>query len=338
MQQDHADIVALLDDARRLDLRALEDAPQPVVLAASVQLGVLLERAIARCHELARRLDTRPPAALHGELHEEGLRFGLTVDGAPTRQPRSRWSNTVGDLAFVAALELRPRLERLRRHTAGSDGWELVCDCGSALRRLRRSLGALEVALSHARGVAPRSSFEAELRVSLEVRRLYRQLWDFVAQHRALDASNVREALRGAGVHCAALVGRTMYGHLRERDRYELRLLQKRILNVLLQEDDPRACLRVWEDFAGFVEMLRQINNRQELREHDRAALQRAEAHLASAQLADALEALRTVAGLDERLDAAAASGELQVVRTEATRVLEWLSPRDARPDGAGLI
>ena len=85
--------------------------------------------------------------------------------------------------------------------------------------------------------------------------------------------------------------------------------LQERILEWLRpeQRSDEIAGARLWSDVVAFVEMLRQVNRRQELLAHD--------AHLV-AQLVGLLEAaqgsqvpslpgLQRLEGLDEALDAA---------------------------------
>ncbi|MDP1829337.1 MAG: hypothetical protein Q8L48_39090 [Archangium sp.] len=310
----------LFEAARGIDIRQFEEERGELIAQhLSPQVVSLLERAISVASNiLARYEDVNAAAAGNGELN-----FDLAVDNllAQTGHPK------VADLAFMAVAELRQRLARVRTHGPELDAWEMVCDCGSALRRVQKSLSALELALCEAENLPRVLDFHSELETSLQTRRQYRKLWRFVAGLGAVGPEGVRNALRGAGTLCAMLVGRDVYCRLRERDRYQLRQLQRRILAWLVQESgDPKAGLRVWEDYAGFVEMLRQVSLRQELVQNDGEALRIAEQSLAicgESGLTGVLAVLRRVEGLDDGLDAALALDppDRKVLHAETRRV-----------------
>lgn len=307
----------LFASAQKLDIRGFEESSSAqVARELSGEVASLVERAIG----VASNILTRYEAASTGAANED-VNFELAVDQLLAKSGQTK----VADLAFMAVAELRQRLARVRTHGPALDAWEMVCDCGSALRRVQKSLSALELALCEAENLPRVLSFDSELETSLSVRRQYRKLWRFVAQTGSvsLTTEGVRNALRGAGTLCAMLVGRDVYCRLRERDRYQLRQLQRRILAWLVQEDgDPRAGLRVWEDYAGFVEMLRQVNLRQELVQHDGEALRIAEEALEAcgdSALGGVLSVLRRVEGLDDGLDVALA----QVPPDRAALLLE---------------
>jgi hypothetical protein len=295
----------LFEGARRIDIRQFEEERSELVAQhLTPQVVSLLERALSVASNiLARYEDVNAATAGSGELN-----FDLAVDNLLAQTGQTK----VADLAFMAVAELRQRLARVRTHDATLDAWEMVCDCGSALRRVQKSLGALELALCEAENLPRVLRFDSELEISLQTRRQYRKLWRFVAGLGVVGPESVRNALRGAGTLCAMLVGRDVYCRLRERDRYQLRQLQRRILAWLVQEaGDPKAGLRVWEDYAGFVEMLRQVSLRQELVQNDSEALRIADQALAAcgeAGLTGVAAVLRRVEGLDDGLDAALAS------------------------------
>lgn len=293
---------AVFEGSRGLDIRNFEEASsEEVVRVLSPQAVALLERAIGVASNILARYDSAGGAGDPGSA-PDGDNFDLAVDTLLARTGETK----VADLAFMAVAELRQRLNRVKTHRPTLDPWEMVCDCGSALRRVQKSLGALELALCEVENLPRVLSFDSELQTSLQVRRQYRKLWRFVAQSGAVGPEGVRNALRGAGTLCAMLVGRDVYCQLRERDRYQLRQLQRRILSWLVQEPcDPKAGVRLWEDYAGFVEMLRQVSLRQELMQHDGEALRIAEAALAAGgDPGGAVAVLRQIEGLDDGLDA----------------------------------
>ena len=68
--------------------------------------------------------------------------FELVIDAAV--EGRKSWSlEAVGDIAFLAGLELRQRMDRLERLTALRNDAALIGECDSALRRIRKALTSL---------------------------------------------------------------------------------------------------------------------------------------------------------------------------------------------------
>lgn len=210
----------------------------------------------------------------------------------------------VADVAFMAITELRQHRLRLTAHQATMAAQEIVSSCGSALRAIKKSLYAIEPVLceleQHAEILPPR------LQTSLAVRRHYHKLWTFASGIGTVNDQSVRAALRGAGTRIAILVGNDVYDLLREDDRFRIRDLQTRILAWLGSSEDPAAALRIWQDFALFVEMLRQINLREELVDHDRDVLRRAITALrqpSAVASPSLLDELCTLKGVDDELD-----------------------------------
>lgn len=324
---------ALFEGSRGIDIRNFEESSgAEVARGLSPQVSALVERAIGVASNILSRYENESGASPSGE-HDSN--FDLAVDTLLAASGETK----VADLAFMAVAELRQRLGRVKTHGPTLDAWEMVCDCGSALRRVQKSLGALELALCEVEGLPRVLRFDSELETSLQVRRQYRKLWRFVAQCGPVGVEGVRNALRGAGTLCAMLVGRDVYCRLRERDRYQLRQLQRRILAWLVQEPcDAKAGVRLWEDYAGFVAMLRQVSLRQELVQHDGEALCLAEEALAQgAEPSVALAVLRRVEGLDDGLDAVIATSPsvralLEETRRVRARFLPETGPYQSSP------
>jgi hypothetical protein len=68
------------------------------------------------------------------------------------------------------------------------------------------------------------------------------------------------------------LISRPSFEQLRAGDRRQFHEFHERVSAWLAQPVDERAGLYLWQDFAGFVQMLRAVNHRQELVELTRVA------------------------------------------------------------------
>ncbi|MEM6794433.1 MAG: hypothetical protein AAF725_10665, partial [Acidobacteriota bacterium] len=122
-----------------------------------------------------------------------------------------------------------------------------------------------------------------DIKDSLETRRLYGQFRRAI--HRPgepQDLDEVTAQLRGAAHRIAILRDRKIYPFLRIYDRVPIRRLQKRIQAWLEEAWDPavaaereRQGRQLLSDLVSFAELLKQINNREDLREHDRRTAMR---------------------------------------------------------------
>lgn len=296
-------IVKLFTETERVGIRRFEEhGASELVARLTPSVRHLLDRA---CEILGAMLS-------HFESEDDDLDAALgRAEGNPeleivplrtsTRSPGA----VIGDLAFMAVAELRQHHNRLLGHRATQDAQEIISDCGCALRAIKKSLYALEPLLcaveQRPRRLPPR------LGTSLQVRRQYHKLWSFAAATGHVDPSTARAALRGAGTRIAMLTGAEVYNQLREDDRFRIRELQARILEWLRDGDDEVIATRLWQDFALFVEMLRQVNLREELIEHDREVLREAVAALTArgeVAVPEVCQMLAMVIGLDDALDA----------------------------------
>ena len=289
-------------DADHIAVRRFEDQGSgELITRLTPAVALLLERASdAMAHILE-----------HYESQEDdGFSLESTEDEVvpiERRDERSSPRLEIADLSFIAVTELRQHRQRVLAHRITTAPQEIISGCGSALRAIKKCLYAVEpllCQLEHKPALLP-----PRLETSLAVRRHYRKLWSFAASLGVVEERAVRGALRGAGTRIAILVGSDVYNLLREDDRFRIRDLQTRILAWLGDGHDPQVALRIWQDFALFVEMLRQINLREELVEHDRGALRNVTIALgtggpplSSTELKDQL---RSLLGIDDELDLA---------------------------------
>jgi hypothetical protein len=267
-------ILELVVELQRIDIRMYE------ALALSDQVRRILPLAtslVTRGEQLialilgswdATAMDTLPP----------GLSFELMMDAA-VKQSRTRVID-VGDVAFFAHLELQQRKQRLAEVGAAPDAITLLSECDGALRRLHKALGALDTAIASATGTPAWLDFTPELERSLRVRRCYARLRERVLATPEPSCATLLARLRGVGTTIAVLVGNPVYAELRVGDRLQLRAVQWRVLSWLARHkrdpDSERAGFELWSDFKAFVMMLQQVNQRQELLEHDAGVLREA--------------------------------------------------------------
>lgn len=311
-------ITSLAKRVLDIDVRAYESMPpeglaselQPVVseLLASAN-GVLAE--VLQTYEAEHEARSGRDGAVG--LASPYVPFEQAIDAAIGAQSTSSL-DAIGDIAFLAHLELRQRAERLRHVTACRSAIAIVGECDSALRRIKKALTSIDVALARAGLVQPSLDFASELEVSLRVRRACAKLRARVVAGGEPTPETLQVRLRGAGTAIAMLVGWEIYPSLRVRDRLQLRELQRRILDWLRQERDVEDGLRLWQDLVGFVRMLSQVNRRQELVDHDARVVRAAQGGLASPEIAEVpaemLGELRSLEGLDDEVDALLASAE----------------------------
>lgn len=305
-----ATMLSVFDEVRQLDIREYEAlAPGPALDEFSRRMRTMLGRTIAVAAELQSRYD---------------------VPGASAHAPAQK----VADVAFMTIVELRQRLSPIEA-PLGDDSWERVGACAAAIRCITMSLAALDTALCAAERLPPVIELGAELETSLKIRRLYRKLWRLVASSGEVGPAEVRAKLRSAGTLLAMVVGRNEYPRLRGNDRLQMRSLQRRILEWMVQPaGEPRVGVRIWEDFAGFARMLRQVSLRQELVQHDQETLFELERALLAlpphgAAPPELVAKLKRLEGLDDELDGLVENAAPPAARV--LRELERLKPRDRR-------
>jgi hypothetical protein len=323
----HDRLVRCATHAQAVDVRPFELRPASEVVVGLVPPVVeVLSDAIDVCRGVVAAYDpvesaASPESALEDVLGDDGESEGRSssvfhvdldalVGGTGERR-------AVADVAFLGVTELRPKLARVERLGRGADPWEVVAECGSGLRRVGKSLTAIEVVLCRVEGLDARLSFSTQLARSLEVRAQYARLRRTIVRTEPGPAS-LQRCLRRVGTAIAMLIGKDVYPELRIHDRRQLRELQARILDWLRREpgrgtgggetaEHTREGMRLWQDLVGFAGLLAQVSRRQELIEHDAAQLDRVHGALRAARGErvgeDAIATLCSLRGLDDEVD-----------------------------------
>ena len=213
----------------------------------------------------------------------------------------------VADLAFVAGGDLRRCAEEVRYAWAAADPWQTAAAADKGLRHLRKGLISVESAMHEFEGREAPMRVWFDLEVSLEVRHHYGVLRRAVLAADGIAATDPEAALGLFLGHLSKLRASPIYSLLRFADRRGMQHLIQRIQ----RSEGARSFAgrrRLWEDVLGFVELLAQVNQREEIQDHDRQVIDRAykalfEARQGAAGLSDDLLAdLRKVAGRDDEL------------------------------------
>ncbi len=242
----------------------------------------------------------------------------------------------VGNLAFAGRSELR-RAERTL--VAAASPADLVVACESARRKLRRAIHAVLEVTGHALGRAfDVDPVDAEVEAAVAVRRMYAKFRRSLPRCDAGDAGQVRRALRYAAVSLAVMVGAADFSETRVQDRQLLLGLQARILAWARAGSTEAAGAQLYQDLLTAADLLRAINQRQELVAHDRLIEARLAQILAGAgdaetQLATIQPLLAELTGRDDGLDdLVARAGTEATARDVVAGVRGWLAAAGAYP------
>lgn len=217
----------------------------------------------------------------------------------------------LGDLAFLTGAQLEGCRARLVSVIAEEDRIQTATQCEIGLRRMRRGLIAVDLAICNFEGLEPPGRRQAELEEALKVRRLYWEMRRIVLVGGEPHDAELRTRLRSFVAVVEAMRPREVFSLVRIEDRITMIGLCNRI-SSWLDLGDQQAVIdgrRLWHDVTAFAELLTEINNRQELREHDLEMVESAWRTLASRH-ADGEPAPREVTeplvgllGLDDSLD-----------------------------------
>lgn len=246
----------------------------------------LLERGVVVLSELQRQ-DTRDD-----ELDLDTV-DDLFSDNEPARSSRPR----VSDLCFAGLMEIKGSLRELgeaREHDTQHAAIE------SAGRKLRRALRAVLALAAEGTSIPPLpAATNEEVESALAVRRIYAKFRRGLRRADGNTPESVLRAVQYAAGAIAALVGSPEYASLRASDRAMLRGLRDRAFAWARGSRGVADGLSVLEDIHTSANLLRGINQRQELRVHDWDAL----ARLPNAPTNEKLILLMRLEGLDDGLD-----------------------------------
>ena len=214
-------------------------------------------------------------AALDGDGREDD--FLREIGAAISSELAAR---EVSNLAFATRTQLKVNRDALVTAIEDRNIWVVASHADTGLRRVCKGLITIEAAVREYEGLEPTDRLWSDIKDSLETRRLYGQFRR--AMQRRAEPENLEDVtdhLRQAARRIAILRDRKIYPFLRVYDRVPIRRLQKRIEAWLEQADGPRRKEQdgrhLLSDLCSFAELLKQINNREDLREHDRRTVMR---------------------------------------------------------------
>ncbi len=246
----------------------------------------------------------------------------------------------VSSLTFVARGQLMEMQEALGSALEHKKVWAVASHADSSLRHVGKALIAVESAIREYEGLEAPDRRWNDLKDSLATRRLYGQFRRAILRGGEPHThAEITTGLNSAATRIAILRDLEFYPFLRIDDRLTIRRLQKRIAAWLSGEGDgsDESGLRLWEDLVSFARLLTKVNDREELREHDRQVVaaacrmlldpQRPVARLTDGQLKE----LERLEGRDDELDQVLRQGS-QLAVQELRAPLERLRTELQRP------
>ena len=211
-----------------------------------------------------------------------------------------------GDICFGGAYELSAVLRNLDESRSIDDAL-VACEAGQ--RKARRAIRAVLDAATEAWGPAELELSsetssggvpDVDIENALAVRRLYSRFRRSLRRPESESPEDVFTCVRYAASALATLLTATDSSTLRVSDRVMLRSLRDRIFAWARGERDVQAGLQVLGDVFTSADLLRGINQRQELRVHDRSVVATV---VGLGEQPDGLELALRLEGLDDQLD-----------------------------------
>ena len=270
-------------------------------------LRQLLDEALVLVCELEKLCSPTPEDEDEDEDEDEALDtnlFGLEPTAIGVGRLRDQAWRQVAESCFAGAVELRRsrrEVVTLRSHD------DLLVACESGQRKLRRLIQAIRegAALAAGQPLLPASFARRELESALAVRQRFARLRRSLKPSAQVGAPSVLQSLRYAASGLAAIIGSSDFPEVRAADRMMLLSLQSRVLvwarNGGVSEDGAR----ILKDVETAADLLRGINLRQELREHDSALVLALldETPLRPVEIVRYVNRLAQLEGYDDQLD-----------------------------------
>lgn len=286
-------LIQAAEAAMGIDIRAAEDAmAKQLITALRMQLLSATDRALDATSETLQYYEAIAGSAAGEQFaaraHNPELN-GEDIDDSPRNSMRmyqtiDALSSTRGscqqviDLAWVGTLTLRNKRTMLEDAGQLADTLQILSRCWSAKRMILKTTTAIERAASSIEGVPSRliHIYLTEIDKALRIRQLYVRFRRHMQPDVSPDPSQIRMRLRSSGVALAKVIGDDAYEELRIQDRQMLRKIQDDILRWFYEYPHEvsgqaaRRAMRLWQDAALFSQCLMMVNNRPELREHDK--------------------------------------------------------------------
>ncbi len=291
------ELVALRDLAtatRRFDRAGFEEL-------SSAEFRARIAPAVLKLGELTRHVVGRLQAIYDVNVDDDG-----ELSDAPP-------PDEVSDTLFVARLQLSQAMEEIGRNSERNDHWDLVAQC-NRLRGMIVSVGAvIGRAVCSREGLSSENGINGgDVRQALLIRRIYTAVYAVVFAVRDPPPARIRERLTAIEDLMRQVLDSNLAQLIRVNDRVQLRRLQARMREwldsgVAAHLDDGA---HLWQDASAVAEMMVQINNRQELIEHDRQHVRVLLGRFAAAEdqdsvSPDVIELISALRGRDRELDTA---------------------------------
>ncbi len=233
-----------------------------------------VRRLVANTVELLRELTDFYDAesAAHGEA-ENAADEGDFLKEIGAQISSELAAREISGLAFVARGQLMEMREALDSALEHKKVWAVASHADSSLRHVGKALIAVESAVREYEGLEARDRRWRDLTDSLATRRLYGQFRRAILRGgEPRSHAEITACLNSAATRIAILRDLEFYPFLRIDDRLTIRNLQKRIAAWLGGDGDgsDEAGQRLWQDLVSFARLLTKVNDREELREHDR--------------------------------------------------------------------
>ncbi len=302
--------VELLEQAESIELFIPEDTGLFSVDSDHVtQVRQLIGSTIDILREISRRFEELAASLAESDTSADDEDSLLLEIGAQISSEIA--AREISDLSFVGRGQLAEIRDTLETAVERKQTWVVASYADSGLRRARKALISLESAISEFEGESAPDRQWTDLEDSLEIRRLYGQFRRAILRG-DLEASGeaLAKQLQSAARRISILRDLKIYPFLRIDDRLTIRKLNRRIVDwstsaVESKDEDGR---RILQDLVSFARLLGKINEREELREHDRAVVFRLLAstrhQAANAPLRPViLQEIETLLGRDDDLD-----------------------------------
>jgi len=176
----------------------------------------------------------------------------------------------VADLSFAACLELQQVQRALEDCPPDRD--EILQRCDGSSRRLLRGLSEILRVANQLTGKYATDILDEESRAAeaVAVRTMYEKFRRSLPPCDPEKEASVRRSLSFAAVSLAGMIAGANFTDVRLGDRVMFQKLQKRVLDWLHNRDATESGAHIYEDIVTSANLLRSINMRQELKEHDR--------------------------------------------------------------------
>ena len=179
----------------------------------------------------------------------------------------------LANLCFLVSAELRGCRDQFDRMSSESGAFSVFAAIEQVETKLLRGLCAVEADLAAILGLSSRSRHVDLCRGPLQIRRL---LGKFRRRVTPTSHQRAEQRLRSVAAGLAWLRGQDDFSRIRASDRLLAHELQERIGGWLRSpERTPDEARHILEEVMAFVTLVDQVNQRQEIMEHDRRLVSR---------------------------------------------------------------